>query len=70
MTGLLDEFIDLDDLAREFKVSRRTVDRYVHNASPGLPIIKLGRRPIVRRSDVPLWLEARRVQRNAPRARR
>lgn len=64
MEALLDDYIDLDDLAHECRVSRRTIHRWIHATSPGLPVTKLGRRPLVHRRDLTDWLDARRVVRN------
>jgi len=65
----LDDFLTLDDLAAQCGVSRRTVARWISVASPGLPVTKLGRRPLVHRNDLADWLRARRVQRNVRRTR-
>ncbi len=61
---LLHDYIELDDLANEAGVTRRTVQRWVSVERPGLPITRLGRRPLVARSDLNEWLAARRTQRN------
>lgn len=60
----LEDLIPLPDLARQCDVDIRTVRRWVTNAVPGLPIVRIGRRPYVHREDWGRWLAARRVARN------
>lgn len=71
MSGtLLQDFLELDDLAREAGVSRRTIQRWVSVERPGLPVTRLGRRPLVARADLNDWLAARRTQRNVAKGRK
>lgn len=67
---LLEDYIELDDLAREAGVTRRTVQRWISVERPGLPVTRLGRRPLVSRRDLAEWLNSRRVQSNVSRGRR
>lgn len=62
--SILSDFIDLDTLAAEANVSRRTCERWCDATSPGLPYTRLGRRRLVRRADFTAWLAARTVRRN------
>lgn len=67
---LLQDYLELDDLAREAGVTRRTIQRWVAVERPGLPVTRLGRRPMVARADLNEWLAARRTQRNVSPAKR
>ena len=60
----LANYVTLENLADEFGVSIRTAERWVRNESPGLPLVKVGRRRLVHRGDLEQWMTARRVQRN------
>lgn len=68
--AILADYISLEDLARECGVTRRTVERWAYKVSPGLPIVKLGRMPLIARTDFASWLSARRSVRNEPKRRR
>jgi hypothetical protein len=63
---ILDDYVTPDELAAEFKTSRRTLDRWdVHREGP--PRVKVGKTILYRRAAVKHWLEARERQ---PRKRR
>lgn len=66
----LQDYITLDRLAVDCGVSVRTARRWCYGTSPGLPVTKLGKRPLVARDDLRAWLAARRVQKNPPTTRR
>jgi hypothetical protein len=65
--SILDDFVTFEALAAEANVSVRTVRRWSTSTTPGLPVTKLGRQPLVHRDDLRAWLAARRVARNVPR---
>lgn len=67
MGDILADYIELETLAAELRITRRTAERYVYKTTPGLPVTKVGRRVLVHREDARQWLAARRIQRNAPR---
>jgi excisionase family DNA binding protein len=58
-------YFTLDELAQECGVSTRTVQRWINATVPGLPVTRLGGRPLVARTDFAGWLASRRTQRNA-----
>ena len=70
MAALLEDYLEIDDLANEAGVSRRTVERWITLESPGLPVTRLGRRPLVARCDLAEWLASRRTQRNVAATKR
>ena len=69
MTGntLLDDYIPQEELAREFKCSKRTIARY-ENQKDGLPSVMIAGRKYHRRESVKTWLEKCETQPNPTRA--
>jgi hypothetical protein len=58
MAGILDGYIDRDDLARDLRCSGRTLARYETEAD-GLPSVMIGGRKFYRVAAVKAWLEKR-----------
>ena len=53
----LNEFMTTDALAKALGVSKATVSRWVSDL--GLPVIKIGQKPIVHEPAVAAWLKSR-----------
>jgi len=53
----LDEFMTTDTLAKSLGVSKHVVSRWVRDL--GLPVIKIGAKPIVHEPAVAAWLKSR-----------
>ena len=64
MTKLLEDYLDFETLAAEAGTSVRTIRRWARASVPALPVTKLGRRPLVHRSDFRDWLQTQRTQKN------
>ncbi len=62
-TDILAGYVEKPELAREFEVSERTVDRWC-NQPNGLPHVKVGRRTYFSIESVKKWLGSRETQRN------
>jgi excisionase family DNA binding protein len=58
MPTLLDDYLTRDELAKELKVSWRTIIRWCERGD-GPPVVKVGRRPMFKRSSVAAWLDKR-----------
>lgn len=65
--SILQDYLTKSELADEFRVTRRTINRYMAEKD-GLPFVLLGGKVFFRRSSVVAWLQARERQPN--RARR
>ena len=55
MTVARDDLLTVKDLAAEFKVSERTLERWALRESDPLPIFKLGSLRRARRSAIEAW---------------
>jgi excisionase family DNA binding protein len=55
----MSEWISPAELGKELKVPTRTVYGFVHD--DGLPAIRIGRHLRISRTDLDIWLEARRI---------
>ncbi|MBF0680828.1 MAG: helix-turn-helix domain-containing protein [Devosia sp.] len=69
MTALLDDYLTRSELARELKVTERTIIRY-QNQPNGLPRTKMGGRTLYRRDSVLAWLQVNEQRPNPRRNRR
>lgn len=56
--GILDEYVDRDELCRQLRISGRTAARY-ENAPDGLPSVTIGGRKLYRIAAVAKWLAGR-----------
>lgn len=61
---LLADYLDKPELAREFKVTPRTADRWSARPDDPLPYIQVGRRRLYHRPTVRDWLRRREPQLN------
>lgn len=59
--GVLDDYMDDDDLARELGVTPRTVARW-RALREAPPVTRIGRRVMYRREAVKKWLEERETE--------
>lgn len=66
--GLEHDYVDLQALAVELKVSERTLARY-ENLPDGLPSMRLGSRKLYKIASVRAWLEKRERKPNQNRER-
>ena len=57
----LNEFMTVDALAKQIGVSKHVVSRWARDL--GLPIIKVGSKPIVHEASVCEWLKSRETRR-------
>ncbi|MBY0383243.1 MAG: helix-turn-helix domain-containing protein [Xanthobacteraceae bacterium] len=63
-----DEWIDRDELAKELKVSVRTLNRWTF-AVDGIPHVKIGAKTLYRRKSVTGWLADRETRPSRRRGR-
>jgi hypothetical protein len=68
MSNLLDDFLDLEPLAREVNRDPRTVRRWM-NQPDGLPFVRIGNRLMVHVPTAREWIFSR-MRRPAPRRKR
>ena len=65
--ALLDEYLTVEELAAELKVSKRTLARW-QNQADGLPVTRIGGRTLFRVDSVKAWLRAHEWRPNPRRA--
>jgi Helix-turn-helix domain len=69
MSGVLEGYVGLADLARELRVCAHTIGRYTREPD-GLPYLKVGKRKLFARDAVAEWLKRREVRPNPTRRAR
>ncbi|WP_161992858.1 helix-turn-helix domain-containing protein [Aureimonas leprariae] len=68
MSSLLSEYLTLDELAKELRVTVRTIHRWQSRAD-GIPCTTLGGRTLFRIASVRAWIEAHERKPNPRRPR-
>lgn len=64
---ILDDCLTLSEIADQFNVTVRTIERYM-NLPNGLPAVRIGRRTYFKRASVKAWIAGREVTRNQRRS--
>lgn len=62
-TALLNDYLTREELAAEFRVSIRTINRWRDQVN-GLPFVPIGKRTMYRKTAVAAWLTSRERQLN------
>jgi hypothetical protein len=68
VTSVLDDFVEEQQLAREFGCCTATVRRYRRGVD-GLPHVKIAGKVMFDRRDIAEWIERRKVRKNPTRRR-